>query len=435
MNHSGAYTALPKVYVEHFGCRLNQYETLSIESANPAFCADYELTRRLSEADFVVINTCTVTNRADSKNRQAIRKAHRENPGAKIIVTGCYAVTDADELKNMEGVYRVLGNDQKHGIAGLISQWRKSQNESPIEPNLFPFTPQSRERLARAYLKIQDGCSRRCSYCKIPHARGRAVSRPLEESLKEARELVEAGFGEIILTGVNTGEYKSGGCNFTDLVKRLAEIEGDFQIRISSLEPDLCDDELLELFSSSKIARFLHLPQQSGSERVLKQMRRSHSATEIRRVVSKIRRRIPEIHIGTDIIVGFPGESDEDFQETLALCEELKFANVHIFPFSQRDGTKAAEWLQSRELAPVHGSVIKERTGRLAELTKRHAQEYLAATAGREFRAIVENPGPGEAKVITENFVKCSLEHPPAGWRKGGVVRVVYDGDGRLFLG
>jgi len=431
MKNQGPESGLPKLYVQHFGCRLNQYETLSIENPDLDQKNGYRLTRRLDEADFVVINTCTVTNRADTKNRQAIRKAHRENPQAKIIVTGCYAVTDADELQNMEGVYRILKNDQKHGIGELVRNWQPNQApEAPIAANLFPATHQRPQRLSRAYLKIQDGCNRRCSYCKIPQARGRAVSRPFAETLEEARRLVGAGFGEITLTGVNSGDYRSPEGDFSTLLRALTEIEGDFHIRLSSLEPDLVTDKLLEQMQNPKVARFLHIPIQSGSERILRQMRRSHATAEFKEIALKIRKHIPEMHIGTDLIVGFPGETEEDFQETLELCETMKFANTHIFPYSRRSGTRADDWINDKTLQPVHGTTIKERVHRLTEVADRNAHDYLAATAGKPFRAIVETVSPGQAKVVTENFIKCALEPMPDVVQKGQALWVIYHESG-----
>ncbi|MCX7632742.1 MAG: tRNA (N(6)-L-threonylcarbamoyladenosine(37)-C(2))-methylthiotransferase MtaB [Turneriella sp.] len=394
----------PRTAVIHFGCRLNQFESDGLRAALAENA--HELTEDLATADYVIINTCTVTNQADAKNRAAIRRAHRLNPQAKIIVTGCYATTDAEKLRSMAGVYRVVSNQDKHQIPALLA------GASQVNGNRFAFSA-NHDFKSRATLKIQDGCNKSCSYCKIPQARGRGVSRNFAETVQAARELIAAGFGELVLTGINIGWYFDSGKDFCDLLETLLELEGNFHIRISSIEPGDVSDRLAQLFQHPKMARFLHVPVQSGAKRILRLMRRGYTPANFMARVELVRRHVPEIHIGTDIIVGFPGESEADFAETLALCRSAEFANIHIFPFSKRDNTPVADWLSRRNssgqrpfLEEVHGNTIRRRVAELAQLKEELAYHYRRQVSGMRFAAVAERIQEGAIHFLTENYLR-----------------------------
>ncbi len=396
-----------KTALIHFGCRLNQFESDGIKANLED--NQHTLTHNLREADFVVVNTCTVTNKADYKNRAAIRRAHRLNPLAKIVVTGCYATTDAEELRSLPGVYRVVSNDQKHRIAEVIAG-----GDTDSSNNRFFFSARH-DFKSRATLKIQDGCNKSCSYCKIPQARGRGVSRDTQNTLDSARELIDAGFGELVLTGVNIGWYNDNGTGFHALVEQILNLPGDFQLRVSSIEPGDVDGRFAAFYQHPKMAKFLHIPLQSGSKFVLRTMRRGYTPDNFMRRIEQVRAVSPDVHIGTDVIVGFPSEGDTEFAETLAFCREADFANIHIFPFSKRRNTPIVDWLvrrqgsapaTRREYKEIHGTVIRERAAELSRLKKTMADAYIARMYGQTFAAIAERIEGDTVHFLTENYLR-----------------------------
>lgn len=392
-----------RVHIVHAGCRLNQYETDALTAGfddnNIAPVND------IRSADLIIFNTCTVTNRADYKNRNAIRKAHEANPSAELIVTGCYATTDAEEISQLPGVSRVVANSQKASIPQAVSSGGR------LVDNRFRYSYRRKEGHARAYLKIQDGCNRTCSYCKIPNARGAGISRSSEETLKEAEHLISLGFKELILTGVNIGCYLSEeGDDFYTLTRRIAELDGEFIIRISSIEPGEVNSRLAELMYHRKMARFLHVPLQSGSKEILRLMRRGYTPQTYRDKIRLMRAEHPDLHIGTDIITGFPGETAELFRETLAFSEEMQFANIHIFPFSKRRDTHVLNLLAERRVEEINGRIIRERNAQLSELKNRMAARYREKLKGQIVRAIVEKPlSDGGWHILTENYLRFDL--------------------------
>lgn len=451
----------PKVYFEHFGCRLNRSETAVMAQGRDN---EYETVTDQEAADFIVINTCTVTNRADQKNRSAIRRAKKFNPGAYIIVTGCYASTDAESLLQMDEVGAVLGNKEKFRLPNLLNG-KVSHDIPPIDAIHFPMARQSTEFNARAFLKVQDGCNCRCSYCKIPYARGKAVSREAESAMTETAIMVQDGFREIVLTGVNLGLYKNPESGFSgglsEFIENLTHIEGSFLIRLSSLEPQFVTPRLLNLFvpnpetgrptSGKKLARYLHLPVQSGSNSILQLMNRDYTREEYIEKIELIRLHNPEAHIGTDIIVGFPGETEEDFEETLALVERCRFANIHVFPFSRRSGVAIDKKLNEAgsKLRLVDKETKRERVSRLTQIKDRLAAEYMEETAGQTFYGIVEkipsekdeaehnegehNEGElNEAEIVSENYLKLKTKGNGMPLKRGGLVLLSYDGGGKI---
>jgi threonylcarbamoyladenosine tRNA methylthiotransferase MtaB len=429
----------PKVYYIGFGCRLNQFETRVLKNSPDS---DLLTTQNQNEADFIVINTCTVTNRADVKNRQAIRKARQSNPNARIIVTGCYATTDPDSLNEMKEVDTVISNANKFTIPDFIAGGKIHQNTNP-----FPVSNQTLKQSARAYIKIQDGCNKLCSYCKIPMSRGKAVSRGVDDTLTETQNLVRSGFNEIILTGVNLGQYKTNQNRINDLLMQLQDIPGNHYYRISSIEPDCINDEFLDIVASEKFAKFLHIPLQSGSNQILKAMRRGYTAEKYADIIGQIKNKIPGIHIGTDVIAGFPGETDADFELTFELVKKLEFSNVHVFPFSKRSGSeidaillnqkslerKIEQKISSFSVFEVHGEVVRNRISRLLALHEQNKVSYVQKTSGMPFRAIVETitaDNSNTAHFVTENYLKGGVTSEVTSTiqlQKGQQICVTYD--------
>jgi threonylcarbamoyladenosine tRNA methylthiotransferase MtaB len=346
-----------KVALHTLGCRLNFSETGSISQG----FADrgYEIVPFGEEADVVFINTCTVTDDADSSCRALIRKAHRSSPEGKIVVAGCYAQMDPKTISGMQGVDLVLGTSEKYKVFDYLGE-EADQVVAVDKSNLFwgaSTTPSDSH--TRAFLKIQDGCNYVCSFCIIPQARGRSRTISVEDAVTQAESLVEDGFKEIVLTGVNIGEYEStSGEKLTDLVQRILDIEGLKRLRLSSVEPNTITDELLDVLASSpKFMDHFHIPLQSGSDEILTAMKRKYDVNFYKSVINKIIARFPNAAVGADMIVGFPGETQEQFEETYALAKELPITHFHVFPYSKRKGTIAA-----RSENHIHVGVKKERS-------------------------------------------------------------------------
>ncbi|MCB1200837.1 MAG: tRNA (N(6)-L-threonylcarbamoyladenosine(37)-C(2))-methylthiotransferase MtaB [Leptospiraceae bacterium] len=399
-----------KAHLVHFGCRLNQYESDALGAGLGE--QGIQMTPSPEEADYIILNTCTVTNRADAKNRSSIRKMHDLNPAARIVVTGCYATTDAAEIATFPGVYKVVDNLNKARIPSLLAPTKQIADRENTEENMvdgqFGYSLRLKEGKKRAYLKLQDGCNKSCSYCKIPSARGPGRSRDFHDSLEEARHLIEAGFTELVLTGVNIGWYQSNGYSFNELLKELLSLSGDFQIRVSSIEPGDVNAGFAEMFKHERMARFAHVPLQSGSKTILKWMRRGYTPAHFRRNIEHLRSVVPDVHIGTDVIVGFPGETEEMFQETLDFCAEMRFANIHVFPYSKRKNTAAVDWLRENSKEGIHeipGNIIKERISRLIALKTKMALDYVAECVNKKWWAIVEKGN----QALTENYLRVRL--------------------------
>ncbi len=325
------------------GCKVNQYETQSIRES--FLKSGYKEVEFSEPSDVYVINTCTVTEKADKESRRLIRKAGRQNPKAKIAVTGCYAELDTDEIKSVPGVSFIMKNADKDKIACIIDS-EKPAARRPANKKYNPLEISDFKDRSKAFLKIQDGCSNFCSYCKVPLVRGSSVSRDEDSVIAEAERLVRKGFKEIILTGICLGAWgreltlkKS----LSPLLVKLAGIDGDFRIRLSSIEPKYVDNDLLETIKHSpKLCRHLHVPFQSGDNKILKMMNRPYTFDDYVKIMRIARRQIPAVSVTTDILIGFPGEGDGNFRNTCKLIEAVRPSRVHIFPYSKRNGTVAA---------------------------------------------------------------------------------------------
>lgn len=385
----------PSVAVHTLGCRLNFFETdgiLTVLKQNGYRVADSK-----EQATDIIINTCTVTNRADVKNRNIIRSAIKKNPGSKIWVTGCYAQTDREVLENIPGVHGVFGNTEKSSLAFKILGKQPSKSL-----DRFSYSDVLPDNHTRAYLKVQDGCNRKCSYCKIPQARGAGVSRNVSDVINQVKFLQDEGIGEIILTGVNLGWFRNeqGEKAFLHLIESILAQLDYSRLRLSSIEPPDVGNDLADLMTHPRFCKFLHIPLQSGSQKILRAMRRTYNPESFRLRVEMVKAKIPGIFLGTDIILGFPGEEEENFQESLSLIKELGFHKIHAFPYSVRKNTEAEKFIDS---VPSH--IKKERVIHCMDLSSRLLLDYIESYKGKVLEAIVENDG----NLITDNFIKGKL--------------------------
>jgi len=389
-----------KVGFYTLGCRLNQYESDGL--AKTFRDLGLETVAAESHPEFIVVNTCTVTNRADSKNRNIIRNAIKMNPGSRVFVTGCYAETDREILEKIPGVAGVFGNSEKSSLPYKILDMSHTEIPTP-GTDRFSYTDVLPVGHTRAYLKIQDGCNRVCSYCKIPSARGKGVSRKESEILDQVRFLQDGGVGEIVLTGVNLGWFKneSGEKGFIRLLEKILGILEYSRLRISSIEPSDVNKSLSTLLKHPRFCKFLHVPLQSGDSGILKRMKRSYTAETFRKRLEIIRSDHPEIFLGTDLIVGFPGEGESEFRNSLELIETLQIAKIHAFPYSPRKGTPAENFPDS-----LNGNVKKERVRLCNQISNKNMDNYFLSQEGKILEGILEQDG----RVLTDNYLHIRLE-------------------------
>ena len=381
------------------GCKVNTYESQAYVQG--LLELGYTEVDFKEQADIYIINTCAVTNTAGSKSRQKIHQAIRTNPTAFIAVVGCYVQTSSQEIAKIEGVDLILGSDGKAQLAKEIDQAFKQRTQKNLvheirEVKVFEALPIHRfTDHTRAFLKIQDGCNQFCSYCIIPYARGRERSLSLDDCIQTAKELVANKHREIVLSGIHTGRYGHDlGTNLTALLKRmLNEVEGLERIRLSSIEINELTDEFLALMKADeRIARHLHIPVQSASNRVLKAMHRPYTIEAFIQRIHEIRTLLPDCSISSDIIVGFPDESDEDFNETLSNLDKIQFSFMHVFPFSKRDGTVAASMTNQ-----INGLVKKERAKLLNEKSSHDYALYQQSWIGKTVRVLFEKQDDKQA--------------------------------------
>jgi threonylcarbamoyladenosine tRNA methylthiotransferase MtaB len=399
-----------KYFVQNFGCRATQADGAALESLLAAKGLDASSER--AAADLVVLNTCTVTTSADDDVRQTIRRVHRENPAARILVTGCYAQRAPEELAAMPGVQWVVGNSHKTQIAELVTL---APEGTPYHGNIHvgdifaqhdflsaPVEDAAGDR-TRPNLKIQDGCNNRCSFCIIPFVRGRSRSAPAEQVVAQVRGLAER-YREIVLSGINLGRWgrePGSRMRLADLIRLLLAETGVERLRLSSVEPMDFSDDLLGLMTESpRIAKHVHAPLQSGSDRILRQMHRKYRPRHYADRVWKARRSMPEAAIGADVMVGFPGESEADFEESRAFIESLPFTYLHVFTYSERPGTPAAT-----EAGSVPMLVRKERNRVLRELAAGKNLAFRQRMVGRTVSAVTLHQ-PGAA--LSENYLKLT---------------------------
>ena len=397
----------PRYSVHTLGCKLNYAETSSLATSftERGFLA----VPFGQETDVLLLNTCSVTENAEKECRQVIRRAYGQSPNAYIIVTGCYAQLRPEEIASIDGVNLVLGAKEKFDVLKYAGNFDRSVGPqifvSEIEETTdFHFgTSSESDSRTRAFLKVQDGCDYNCSFCTIPGARGASRSAEVEEILRRARVLCQEGFHEIILSGVNVGDFgRKTGVSFYDLALALeSDPEITARIRISSIEPNLLTDEIINLVAASKkFCPHFHIPMQSGSDKILRLMQRRYKSELYRARVDHIKSAMPNACIGADVIVGFPGETDEDFRETCEFIRSLDIAYLHVFTYSERPGTKASAM---KNVVPVH--IRRERNRLLRAISEKKQRAFYDSQMGREVTLILEKTGDG----YSENYVRTKL--------------------------
>lgn len=411
-----------KYSVVTFGCRVNQAESLAIEAAMRARGAT---SVSPDEADVVVVNTCSVTASADQGARQTIRRIARVNPRVRVVVTGCYATRQPGEVAALPNVVRVVENAGKDALVdavaediGLTTAWRFGDGDGPCGTTLTPGTA-GRTALT---LRVQTGCEEACSYCIIPSTRGMSRSRPLEGVVRDVQRAIDAGYKEIVMTGVHLGSYGrdlTDGTSLATLIRTLRDWPADVLFRISSLEPMDCTAEIVEMVASSRrLAPHFHLPLQHGSDAMLRAMRRPYTVSYYRTLIDRIKTVLPHASVGSDIIVGFPGETAAHFTEMRMVLEELPLTHLHVFPYSDRPGTDA-----SRTFPKVDGREVRERGREARAIGERMARRFRESQVGRTLRGLSVDDG---RSVVTNNYLKLRLDlrQPRNEW-----VRVRVEGD------
>ncbi len=392
------------VAAETFGCRLNQTDTGLIFDRLQKI--GFEIVKSNStQIDLFVINSCAVTELAVKKSRQLSKKIKSKHPNCCMVFTGCSVEPDAENLLKEANIDIIL-SDRKQ-IASKVQEYFKEQKAAEFANTdntlvfaenakaLFPFNN-------RAFLKIQEGCNNYCSYCIVPYVRGREKSRDFNEIIEEFKQFIVDGYKEIVLTGVNVNSYNHNNINLADLVAKLANLEGEFRIRLSSTEPNLNNKEIIEIISQNKkVCNYLHLSLQHGSDNILKQMNRKYSTAEFANYIEFAREKITDLHIGTDIIVGFPGETEEDFQAMLDFVNKIKFANTHIFRYSPRKGTPAAEFANQ-----VPGSIAKKRYDILKNATDKDSAEFAKSQIGKTLQVLIEKETDTYSSGWSDNYLK-----------------------------
>ena len=395
--------------VRALGCRLNQYEAIEMEGRLKS--SGYEIVSFGETADLGVINTCTVTNEADAKSRNVIRRFIRKNPNALTVVVGCYSQMDANRIAMIEGVDYVIGNHDKINFLEYLD------DEKPKVPVII------RERISRedfsigfvgepkfeqrANLKIQDGCDFMCSFCVIPFSRGRARSRDLADLLDEALRMADNGVKEVVLTGVNLGTYLSEEVDFLGLLEKLSSIKELSRIRISSVEPTTIPEEIFKWMAdeSHPLMPYLHVPLQSGCDSVLKRMKRRYNLAEMSEFFSRAKSTVPDICLGTDLMVGFHGETEEDFHETCNTFLNFPLDYCHVFTFSERKGTPAAKMYDQ---VPMDGR--RKRSAHLRRISASKRMDFFKSQEGKEMRVLFENPKDGVLAGFTDNYIKVFIK-------------------------
>ena len=400
---------MKKVASFALGCKVNQYESEAIAELFQE--KGYEVVGIDEKADVYVINTCTVTNFGDKKSRQLIRKVKRQNEAAIVAVVGCYAQTAPQELMQVTGVNLVIGTKDRAQIVEMVENYNQANGVENHVSDIMKervFEPLSIQKLSnrtRAYLKIQDGCSQYCSYCIIPYARGPIRSREPEDVIAEVKRLADNGFREVVLTGIHVASYGKDrkDTSLLEILRQVHAVEGIQRIRFSSIEPNVVTEEFARTMAElPKVCDHFHLSLQSGCDKTLKEMNRKYDTEKYRQAAATLRRYLPKVALTTDIIVGFPGETEADFQESYAFAKEMGFAKIHVFPYSPKKGTPAADRKDQ-----LLNSVKSERSHKLMELSDSMADAFLQAYVGLETEVLFEREvEAGIYEGHTTNYIK-----------------------------
>lgn len=406
---------MKKVAFFTLGCKVNQYETEAMEENFEK--NGYSIVNDSEVADIYVINTCTVTNLSDRKSRQFISKAKKNNSNATIAVVGCYSQVSPGEVSGIPGVDVIIGTTDRDRIVELCERAKENNEKINIVRNIK--TQKEFEKIniedikskTRAYMKIQDGCNQFCSYCIIPYARGPIRSRKIEDIIDEAKNLANVGFKEVVLTGIHVASYGKDikDIDLVHVLREVGKIEGIERIRLSSIEPTLITDEFMKsMVKIGKVCDHFHLSLQSGSDTVLNRMNRKYTTKEYKNIVNTIRKHMPDAGITTDIIVGFPGETDEEFEETYKFVEEIGFSRIHVFKYSPRKGTPAAKYENQ-----IDGNIKNKRSEDLIALGDRLMKEFNERFIGRTMSMLVEEESKKEKELMegyTTNYIRVKVE-------------------------
>lgn len=396
-----------KVGIYTLGCKVNSYESEFV--ADLFKKAGYELCDFNSVCDIYVINTCTVTNGSDAKSRKIIREAIRNNPSACIVAMGCFIESSKDSL--IDGINICIGNKDKSKIVELVESYMKEHtNINHIVELDKEFEDMEIENFGsrtRAFVKVQDGCENYCTYCIIPYVRGKCRSKKLDTVVEEVTKLVKNGYKEVVLTGIHTGSYGVDlGLDFADLLEALIKIDGLERLRISSIEATELNDRVIDIIKNSKIiCNHLHIPLQAGSDKVLKLMNRKYDLEYFKNKIEELRKVKPDLAVSTDIIVGFPGEGEEEFLNTLRFSDEIKFSKIHVFPYSERRGTPAVKFKEK-----VSESDKKDRVRRLIALSEKLEVEYMSKFIDKNVSVLVEEYKDGYSYGHTSNYLYVKVK-------------------------
>lgn len=391
------------------GCKVNQYETNAM--MQKMIEAGYEVVDFETKADIYIINTCTVTNMADKKSRQMLRRVKEINPEAILVAVGCYAQVAKEKLEQIPEIDLILGINEKNDIVKYVEQASKNTYVSDVlhQTEFLDFGDVTYTEKTRAVIKVQDGCNQFCSYCIIPYARGRIRSRKPESVIKEITDVAKEGIKEVVITGIHIASY---GKDFNteyrliDLLEEIQKVDGIQRIRLGSLEPTLITEEFVtRLKKLSKICDHFHLSLQSGCDETLKRMNRKYTINQFRNVVELLRNAYPEVHLTTDVIVGFPGETEEEFNKTYEFLKEIKFYKMHVFKYSPRSGTVAYKMPNQ-----IDGNVKEERSNKLIELSDKNEKEYNQQYIGKEVEVLLEEREGEYLKGHTTNYMVVKMK-------------------------
>lgn len=393
----------------HCGCKVNQYETNAM--MQKMIEAGYKVVDFETKADIYIINTCTVTNMADKKSRQMLRRVKEINPEAILVAVGCYAQVAKEKLEQIPEIDLILGINEKNDIVKYVEQASKNTYVSDVlhQTEFLDFGDVTYTEKTRAVIKVQDGCNHFCSYCIIPYARGRIRSRKPESVIKEITDVAKEGIKEVVITGIHIASY---GKDFNteyrliDLLEEIQKVNGIQRIRLGSLEPTLITEEFVtRLKKLSKICDHFHLSLQSGCDETLKRMNRKYTTDQFRHVVELLRNAYPEVHLTTDVIVGFPGETEEEFNKTYEFLKEIKFYKMHVFKYSPRSGTVAAKMPNQ-----IDGNIKEERSNKLIELSDENEKEYNQKYIGKEVEVLLEEREGEYLKGHTTNYMVVKMK-------------------------
>lgn len=398
------------------GCKVNQYETNAM--IEKFIKKGYEIRQFHEKADIYIINTCTVTNIADRKSRQMLRRVKEINPKALVVACGCYAQVAKEELSKIEEIDLVYGTNEKNKIVEYIEEFQKGKSPKQVvtdvmyQKEFLDFGPTDYTEKTRAVIKVQDGCDRFCSYCIIPYARGHVRSRSIQSVKKEVEEIAKKGIKEVVITGIHVASYGKDlkeNVTLIDLLEAIHNIEGIQRIRLGSLEPTLITKEFVErLTKLEKICDHFHLSLQSGCDATLKRMNRRYTTEEFKQAVNLLRKAYPQVSLTTDVIVGFPGETKEEFEETYSFLKEINFYQMHIFKYSQRKGTKAA-FMENQ----IDGNIKEERSNRLIALSHENETKYHEQEIGKELEVLWEEQEGKFLKGHTTNYNVVKIPYKP----------------------